>query len=82
MKSNCLLGALAIKRRVGGIIVWRPGWRGPSSHPGGPGLHGFLYNPWGHWRVLVHGRILSFSTKDKNLAWYKQLWFEGSLKIT
>tara|TARA_Y100000310_G_scaffold254345_1_gene261403 strand:- start:631 stop:864 length:234 start_codon:yes stop_codon:yes gene_type:complete len=76
MKSNCLLGALVIKRRAGGIIVWRPGWSEP-----GVGWHGFLGNPWGHWSVLAHGRVLSFSTPNKNLVWYKQLWFEGNLKI-
>ena len=27
MKSNCLLGALAIRRRLGGKLDWRPGWR-------------------------------------------------------
>jgi len=74
MKSNCLLGALTIKRRVGGIIVWRPGWHRD-------GFVGFLGNPWGHWRVLVAGRILSYSTDDKNLAWFKQLYFSGKLKI-
>jgi hypothetical protein len=71
---NCLLGALVIRVRLGGKLSWRPGWRKD-------GWHGFLGNPWGHFRVtLPNGAILSYSAKDKNLAWYRQLWFKGCVK--
>jgi len=72
--SNCLFGAIAIRRRLGGKLNWRPGWTQG-------GVHGFLGNPWGHFRVrLPDGTILSYSSKDKNLAWWKQLWFQGYIK--
>jgi hypothetical protein len=72
--SNCLFGAIAIQRRLGGKLDWRPGWKRD-------GLDGFLGNPWGHFRVVLsNGTILSYSSKDKNLAWWKQLWFKGRIK--
>ena len=72
--SNCLLGAIAIRRRLGGRLCWRPGWKRG-------GWHGFLGNPWGHFRVLLpSGAVLSYSSKDKDLAWWKQLWFRGYVK--
>ena len=72
--SNCLFGAIAIRHRFGGKLDWRPGWKKD-------GWHGFLGNPWGHFRViLLDGTILSYSSKNKNLAWWKQLWFEGRIK--
>jgi hypothetical protein len=72
--SNCLFGALSIRRRLGGMIDWRPGWtRG--------GWSGFLGNPWGHFRVrLSDGTILSYSARDKDLSWRRQLWFDGRIK--
>jgi len=74
VRSNCLLGALAIRRRVGGQINWRPGWRSG-------GWRGFIGNPWGHFRVcLGDGTILSYSALDKDLAWWHQLWFKGRIK--
>ncbi len=74
--SNCLLGALAIQRRFGGRLNWRPGW-----HRGG--FEGFMGNPWGHWRVrLPNGTTLSYSSPDKELSIWKQLWFEGYIRRT
>ena len=76
MKSNCLLGALAIRRRLGGKLDWRPGWRRD-------GFKGFLGNPWGHWRVcLPDNTLLSYSAVDKALPVWKQLWFDGYIKRT
>jgi len=76
MKSNCLLGALAIKRRLGGKLDWRPGWRRG-------GFEGFIGSPWGHWRVrLPNGTWLSYSAADKRLPVWKQLWFDGYIKRT
>jgi hypothetical protein len=61
---------------MGGEIDWRPGWRRG-------GWSEFLGNPWGHFRVrLVDGTMLSYSANDKNLAWWRQLWFVGSIKRT
>ena len=75
-RSNCFLGAVAIRRRMGGKLDWRPGWEKPGSR-----LEGFLGNPWGHWRVVApNGDILSYSTLDKNLSVWRQLWFEGYIK--
>ena len=72
--SNCLFGAIALRRRFGGKLSWRSGWERD-------GWEGFLGNPWGHFRVcLSDGTFLSYSAKDKNLAWYNQLWFEGYIK--
>ena len=72
--SNCLFGAIAIRHRFGGKLNWRPGWNQG-------GWEGFLGNPWGHFRViLLDGTILSYSSTNKNLAWWKQLWFEGRIK--
>jgi len=74
VKSNCLLGALAIRRRLGGKLNWRPGWRRD-------GFYGFLGSPWGHWRVrLPNGTLLSYSAADKRLPVWKQLWFGGYIK--
>jgi len=71
--SNCFFGAIAIRKRLGGKIEWRPGWLS--------GWHGFLGNPWGHFRVrLPSGVILSYSSADKNLSCWKQLWFAGYIK--
>ncbi len=72
---NCLIGALIIRRRLGGKIEWRPGWRRD-------GFDGFLGNPWGHWRVRVGRHLLSYSARDKDLAWWRQLWFKGRIKRT
>jgi hypothetical protein len=72
--SNCLLGAVAIQRRFGGRLDWRPGWKRD-------GWEGFLGNPWGHFRVVLSdGTVMSYSAKDKELAWWKQLWFKGRVK--
>jgi len=58
---------------MGGKIDWRPGWS--------KGWRGFFGNPWGHFViVLVDGTILSYSSDDKNLAWWRQLWFRGYIK--
>lgn len=72
--SNCLLGALAIQRRLGGKLDWRPGWaRG--------GWNEFVGNPWGHFRVVLpDGTRLSYSSRNKDLEWWKQLWFQGYVK--
>jgi len=75
-KSNCLFGALLIRRRLGGRLSWRPGWKRR-------GWRGFLGNPWGHWRVeMPDGSILSYSTLDKEMPVWNQLWFKGYLKTT
>ncbi len=75
-KSNCLFGAIAIKRQTGGKIEWRPGWSEP-----GAGWRGFLGNPWGHWRVRSGDSLLSYSAHDKNLPAWRQLWFRGYVKM-
>jgi hypothetical protein len=73
-KSNCFFGAVAIKRRLGGRLKWRSGW-----HKGG--WQGFLDSPWGHFRVILpDGTTLSYNTEDRNLAWWRQLWFQGRVK--
>jgi hypothetical protein len=73
--SNCLLAAVAIRRRFGGKILWRPGWRRD-------GVRGFLGNPWGHFAVHVDDMIMSYSAKDKRLAWWRQVYFDGYIKVT
>ena len=74
MKSNCLIGAIAIKKRIGGKLRWRSGWR----HGG---YHGLIGNPWGHWYVrLPDNTLLSYSASDKRLPALKQLWFRGYIK--
>jgi len=74
-KSNCFLGAIAIKRQVGGKLDWRPGWRRA-------GWRGFLGNPWGHFRVRLGDTLMSYSTLDKNMPVWNQLWFRGYIKTT
>ena len=74
-KSNCFLGAIAIKRQVGGKLDWRPGWRRD-------GWRGFLGNPWGHFRVRLGDTLMSYSTLDKDMPVWNQLWFRGYIKIT
>jgi len=75
VRSNCLLGAIAIKRHVGGKLDWRPGWRRG-------GWKGFVGNPWGHFRVRLGNTIWSYSTFDKDMPMWNQLWFRGYVKIT
>jgi len=73
---NCLVGALIIKRRLGGKIDWRSGWKNA-------GWHGFLGNPWGHFRVILPtGVALSYSSPNKDLPVWNQLWFQGYIKRT
>ncbi|HIL98600.1 MAG TPA: hypothetical protein EYG51_22235 [Pseudomonadales bacterium] len=75
-KSNCFLGAIAIRRQLGGRLEWRPGWSEP-----GRGWRGFLSNPWGHFCVrLPDGTTMSYSAIDKNLPVCRQLWFAGRVK--
>ena len=73
VKSNCLFGAIAIKRQLGGKLEWRPGW-----HRGGWG--GFLGNPWGHFRVRLDDAIWSYSAFNKDMSVWNQLWFQGYAK--
>jgi hypothetical protein len=71
---NCLLGALVIQRRFGGKINWRPGWKQA-------GWRSFVGNPWGHFRVILsNGTILSYSSSNKELPAWNQLWFRGYIK--
>ena len=73
---NCLLGALAIQRRFGGTIDWRAGWKKA-------GWRSFLGNPWGHFRVILpNGIIMSYSSPNKDLSAWNQLWFRGYIKRT
>jgi hypothetical protein len=71
--SNCLLGALVAKRRLGGRLGWWPGWsKGWRKLP----LH-----PWGHFYLdLGEGRRLHFSAMGVDLPWWRQLWFRGKFK--
>ncbi len=64
--SNCFFSALYIRWRIGGSLSWKR----PTWAA-----------PWGHWRVICKNRVLSYST-DNDLAWWRQLCFEGKLKIT
>jgi hypothetical protein len=74
--TNCLFGALAIQRRLGGKIDWRAGWKQE-------GWHSFIINPWGHFRVILpNGSILSCSSINKALPVWNQLWFRGYIKRT
>ena len=78
-RSNCLLAAIAIKRRFGGRIRWvHPllgHWRQER------GWRGFFDSPWGHWSVhLPSGTMLSFSAKNKKLPIWQQLWFTGRVE--
>ena len=77
-KSNCLLGAIAIKYRLGGKIEWRSGWRKDWAWP--KRCRGLLGNPWGHFRVRLGNYYLSYSTKKKDLSAWNQLWFDGYIK--
>jgi hypothetical protein len=73
-RSNCLFGALAIRRQLGGELDWRPGWQRD-------GWAGFLGNPWGHFRVrLPGGKLLSYSALDKDMPVWHQLWFSGRIR--
>ena len=82
-KSNCLLGALLIIWRFGGRLCWRPGWHKA-------GWYGFIDNPWGHFRVQLGNRMLSYSSLDTGKNKYqfdkhpvlRQLWFAGYVKCT
>gem|GEM_PF-4212172 len=75
-RSNCLLGAIAIRRRFGGRLDWRAPWGEP-----GQGWRGFLGNPWGHWRVMMpNGDVLSYSAYNKDISVFRQLWFQGRIK--
>ena len=70
MKSNCLLGVLVAQRRLGGKLGWWPGWS--------DGWDVFMDHPWGHFYLDVDERTrLHFAAYDKNLPWWRQLWFEG-----
>ena len=73
VRSNCLFGAIAIKRQLGGRLEWRAGWR---RH----GWRGFLANPWGHFRVRLGDALWSYSALNKNLPVWNQLWFQGYAK--
>ena len=73
IKSNCLFGALAIKRQLGGKLEWRPGWYRD-------GWRGFLGNPWGHFRVRLGDALWSYSAFNKSMPVWNQLWFQGYAK--
>ena len=62
---NCLTGAIYIRWRIGGRLSYRLPRAG---------------NPWGHWRVFVGRRVMSYSPYDKNLVWWHQVCFRGRLK--
>ena len=79
LRSNCLFGAIAIKRQLGGKLEWHPGWRSTGGrNPGG--WVGFINNPWGHFRVRLGNALWSYSAFDKNLSVWRQLWFQGYAK--
>ena len=63
---NCLIGAILIRWRIGGMINYRL----PT-----------LASPWGHWSVVVGLRILSYESLEADLPWWHQLWFSGRLKV-
>jgi len=72
---NCLFGALAIKRRLGGKICWRPGWRQSG------GWYSFLGSPWGHFGVrFPNGTVLSYSSPNKDISVWNQLWYQGYVR--
>jgi hypothetical protein len=73
VRSNCLFGAVAIKRQVGGKLEWQPGWQTA-------GWKSFLGNPWGHFQVRLGDAIWSYSALDKNMSVWNQLWFQGCTK--
>jgi hypothetical protein len=78
-RSNCLFGAIAIKRQLGGKLEWIPGWRSTGGrNPGG--WLGFVNNPWGHFRVRLEDALWSYSAFNKNLPVWNQLWFQGYAK--
>ena len=81
MKSNCLFAALAIKKRLGGKIEWRSGWR--RDWKWSKRWRGFLGSPWGHFRIrLQDDTLLSYSAYDKDMPVWRQLWFSGYIKRT
>jgi len=73
VRSNCLFGAISIKRQVGGILEYIPGWKKA-------GWRSFLGNPWGHFRVRLGDAFWSYSALNKNMPVWNQLWFQGRLK--
>jgi len=72
-RSNCLFGAIAIKRQLGGKLEWHPGWQKA-------GWRSFLGNPWGHFRVRLDDVIWSYSAFNKSMPVWNQLWFRGYAK--
>jgi hypothetical protein len=73
VRSNCLVGALVIKRQLGGKLEWQPGWEKS-------GWRSFLGNPWGHFRIRLGNSLWSYSAFNKNMPVWNQLWFQGCVK--
>jgi len=68
---NCLIGAILIKIRLKDKAKFK--WRAPNY---------IFSDPWGHFYVLVGNRKVSWSSHNKNLSIFKQLWFsDGYLKV-
>jgi hypothetical protein len=67
---NCLIGALIIKARLKSKVEFK--WRAPKS---------IFCDPWGHFYIICGNRKISWSSKNKNLSIFNQLWFhDGYLK--
>ena len=89
-KSNCLLGALLIMWRFGGRLRWRPGWDRAGWYGPYHRWYGFIDNPWGHFRVQLGNKMLSYSSLNTGKHKYqfdkhpvlRQLWFAGYVKCT
>ena len=73
LRSNCLFGAIAIKRQLGGKLEWQPGWQKA-------GWRSFLGNPWGHFQVRLDNALWSYSAFNKDMPVWNQLWFQGYIK--
>ena len=72
-RSNCLLGILRARRRFGGQIRWWPGWNN--------GWHEWHEHPWGHFYLeLPDGTRLHYTTPNRDLIWWQQLWFRGQYR--
>jgi hypothetical protein len=80
VRSNCLFGAVAIKRQLGGKLEWRAAWK-PTGGRNPGGWPGFINNPWGHFRVRLGDTLWSYSPLgNKSLSVWRQLWFQGYAK--
>ena len=71
LNMNCVVGAIIIKMKLKQKSEIK--WRKPKS---------LFCDPWGHFYVVCKNKMISYSSKNKDLHILNQLWFnDGFVKM-